>query len=190
MVDGAKRWHPVSTVAGLISIKGGYNSKPEVANTIEYEFGGVVSVFVALDKNAAWFLKGVGGTGTTKGSLQSVQVHNLLRGWFQDGLAHTAVADTQSNSESQEPEDDPPKDEIDPMDALDDPADTTPQIMNADKQIGRCYATKQEVKQRATDQQRAAAVLVREFLVSLFSTAYWYAGLIFIYVHSFGSSMA
>ena len=132
MVDGAKRWHPVSTVAGLISIKGGYNSKPEVANTIEYEFGGVVSVFVALDKNAAWFLKGVGGTGTTKGSLQSVQVLNLLRGWFQEGLAHTAVADTQSNSESQEPEDDPPKDEIDPMDALDDPADTTPQIMNAD----------------------------------------------------------
>jgi hypothetical protein len=118
------RWFPVSTVPGLISIKGGYNSKAETATTIEYEVDGVRSVYVQLDKNAIWFLKGVGGTGTYRGGLQSVTVIELLRTWFAAGYVNSAVADSQSQSESQESDPmggcTPSKDEADPMDGMDD----------------------------------------------------------------------
>ena len=47
-------------------------------------------MFLELDKNAAWFLKGVGGPKTQKGSLKAVDVLQLLRKTFDD---LTAVAE-------------------------------------------------------------------------------------------------
>ena len=124
-VDSKKgRWFPVSTLRDLISIKGGYNSKAETATTIEYEVDGVRSVYVQLDKNALWFLKGVGGAGTYRGGLQSVTVIELLRTWFTAGYVNSAVAESQSQSDSQESDPmggcTPSKNEADPMDGMDD----------------------------------------------------------------------
>ena len=75
---GAK-WHDVS-VQERITIKGGFQRKGEIAESIRYKCAdGATHTFVALHKQAMWFLKGVGGNGARKGDLKVVNVLNMLR---------------------------------------------------------------------------------------------------------------
>ena len=72
------KWTDVSIHADQIVIKGGCNSKGELADSIQYkDADGVTHQFVALHKNAMWFLKGAGGT--KKGDLKAVTVLEMLR---------------------------------------------------------------------------------------------------------------
>jgi hypothetical protein len=57
----------VSVLADRVSICGGYNTIGDSVKCIVYNDGGTAHRFVELDKNAAWFLKGVGGIKTQKG---------------------------------------------------------------------------------------------------------------------------
>ena len=73
------KWHDVS-VQEQITIKGGFSRKGEVAESIRYECeDGVTHTFVALHKEAMWFLKGVGGMSMKKGDLKVVNVLQMLR---------------------------------------------------------------------------------------------------------------
>lgn len=124
---GKSRWAPVSVEQGIVNIKGGYNKRGEAAHSIQYQVGGATHVFVELDKNAHWFLKGVGGPGVQKGALKPVHAMQLLRDRFQQALhdgpggnEQLGAVETQENlsavtgplSESQETDDPDPMDEM------------------------------------------------------------------------------
>ena len=80
---GAKtNWRPVSLEQDMINVKGGYNTRGESGRIISYEIDKVTHVFVELDKNAEWFLKGVGGPEVQRGDLTVVGVATLLRETF------------------------------------------------------------------------------------------------------------
>ena len=83
---GKSKWAPVSVEQGIVNIKGGYNKRGEAAQSIQYQVGGATHVLVELDKNAHWFLKGVGGPGVQKGALKPVHAMQLLRDRFQQAL--------------------------------------------------------------------------------------------------------
>ena len=85
--SGTSRWKPVSIVTGIINIKGGYNTRGEAAEGIQYQIHDTTHQFVKLDKNAAWFLKGVGGVKAQKGDLKPVTVIELLHETFDQALA-------------------------------------------------------------------------------------------------------
>ena len=71
-------WCDVSTEPGQITVKGGFNRKGASADAIQYRCeDDVTHTFVALHKDATWFVKGVGGS--EKGSLKAVQVLAMLR---------------------------------------------------------------------------------------------------------------
>ena len=73
------KWHDVS-VQEQITIKGGLNRRGEVVESIRYKCAdGATHTFVALHKEAMWFLKGVGGISMRKGDLKVVNVLNMLR---------------------------------------------------------------------------------------------------------------
>ena len=84
----------------VTTIQGGYNAQPQTAQCIDYGVDGVFYKYVALDKNAKWFLKGVGGTKASKGDLKPVQVLQIIPGRFNKA----AVAEE--------------AEEVDPMDAM------------------------------------------------------------------------
>ena len=52
----------MSIETGMVRIKGGYNTRGLAGFSMEYKIDGTTHLFVELDKNAPWFLKGVGGT--------------------------------------------------------------------------------------------------------------------------------
>ena len=118
--DSRGRWHPVDILEDRVSIKGGYNGKVETAPAVRYAMGDTTHVFVELDKNALWFLKGVGGLKIWKGELRAVKVIQLLRDMCVEADDDTAVAEghiaavagTQSESQGAD-------ESIDPMDAMD-----------------------------------------------------------------------
>ena len=133
------RWQPVQIVQGIVNIKGGYNKRGEASQSMQYRVGDITHVFVELDKNAAWFLKGVGGAKVQKGDLKPVLAIQLLRERLQqkiDGESGTEAAVGQghlsavagSQSESQEPDED-----IDPMEEMDDLVDVAPQAKKKPK---------------------------------------------------------
>ena len=120
--DGCKtkgKWHRVEVVKGVTNITGGYNKKPEPAASIEYGEDGSVHTFVAMDKNANWFLKGAGGAKAQKGDLQPVRILEIIRDRFNKKF-HTAVAVAVPEATAAVavavPEE--PLPEIDPMDAM------------------------------------------------------------------------
>ena len=121
--SGKGHWRPVSLESGIVFIKGGYNTRGEAAHSIQYQIHGTTHLFVELDKNAAWFLKGVGGPKVQKGDLKPVRALELLRETLdrkleQEPDAEAAVAGGQLSAvaaaQSEADED------IDPMDELDD----------------------------------------------------------------------
>ena len=122
-------WRPVSIESGIVRIKGGYNTRGEAAHSIQYQIHGTTHLFVELDKNAEWFLKGVGGPKVQKGDLKPVQVLELLREILDEKLeqepdAEAAVAGGQLSAvaaaQSEADED------IDPMDQMDDLVEVVP----------------------------------------------------------------
>ena len=59
-------------------ITGGFNAKGELAQSIQYKCtDNVTHTFVALHKEAQWFVKGVGGA--RKGELKAVNVLTMIR---------------------------------------------------------------------------------------------------------------
>ena len=107
------RWHEVTVEDGHVTIKGGYNNHAEIAPCIRYQVNGKTRTFVLVDKNAPWFLKGVGGKDTQKGDLKPVDVLKVLRQRFQshaESPPHPAVAEEGSQESEQY---------VDPMDAMD-----------------------------------------------------------------------
>ena len=111
---------------GLLSIKGGYNTRGEAAPCIQYKTGDITHTFVKLDKNAPWFLKGVGGPRIQKGDLKPVQVLGLLRETFDQkvwGEAHEEAKEQPSAVAGSHSE---PDEDIDPMEAMDDLVEAVP----------------------------------------------------------------
>ena len=115
----------MSVVHQRVNIKGGYSTREDTANSIQYQLGGVALTFVELDKIAPWFRHGVGGPSTKKGDFKSVYITQLLRAMLKRS---TAVADADTadagvhspaaaavagpGSDSQ------PSVDVDPMDAV------------------------------------------------------------------------
>ena len=97
--SGKKQWHPVVAVSSLLIIKGGFNTRGELATSVQYQVCDTVHTFVELDRKARWFLKGVGGTTVRKGDLTHVHALTMLRTVFvqaigdEDADANAAVAD-------------------------------------------------------------------------------------------------
>ena len=74
----ATKWTDVSIKEAQIIIAGGFNAKGELAQSIQYKCtDNVTHTFVALHKEAQWFVKGVGGV--RKGELRAVNVLTMLR---------------------------------------------------------------------------------------------------------------
>lgn len=122
--SGSGKWHPVCIKHDRVSIQGGYSSRPEAGTCIQYQVDDRVETFVELDKNATWFLKGVGGAKTQKGDLKPVLVIDMIRHTFKLKLA--GDVDTTAAVADAEPEED-----ADPMDALDEITDFVPDVKKA-----------------------------------------------------------
>ena len=105
--SGRKRginWKSVVVTEDVLIVTGGFNTRPEVAKSILYTTDTTHS-YVELDKNSAWFLKGVGGPKTGKGDLKAVQVLQEIREKFS---AVTAVAaELKDEAEGSDDADDP-----------------------------------------------------------------------------------
>ena len=102
-------WQQTHIYQCLIGISGGLNKRALAASTIECQSGDTIHRFVELHKNAEWFLKGVGGTGTQKGMVKAVTVLQDLRVAFLK-LEPAVAEDATAVASDEEP---------DPMDALD-----------------------------------------------------------------------
>ena len=62
LVANTTKWRDVSITDAQNTIKGGFNAKGELADSIRYKCAdNVTHTFVALHKEALWFYKGVGG---------------------------------------------------------------------------------------------------------------------------------
>ena len=78
LVADATKWCDVSIKDAQILIKGGFNAKGELAESIQYKCANnETHTFVALHKEAQWFVKGVGGA--RKGELKAVNVLTMIR---------------------------------------------------------------------------------------------------------------
>ena len=115
-----RQWRHVSIIqifSGSVIIKG-YSTRGGPARSIQYPIGDTTHLFVELDKNASWFLKGAGGMKMKRGGLKPVKVLDMLRAFLnaklKQNLAEQLSAVAGSQSDSQEPDED-----IDPMDAMD-----------------------------------------------------------------------
>ena len=114
--DTAK-WRDVSIKDGQITIRGGFNSKGELADSVQYKCAdNVTHTFVALHKEAQWFVKGVGGA--RKGDLKAVNVLTMIRlkaseadykSINEDPNPAVAGSDSQSSADAAD---------YDPMDAM------------------------------------------------------------------------
>ena len=122
-IDGTRKWHPISVTCDSVIVRGGYSTSGEQAHSITLDDNlqppGAIRTFVELDKNARWFLKGVGGPKINKGDLKSVEVLTMLRAKLKDREATSrtrgaAVAAPVLSDAVVEPIAD-----IDPMDELD-----------------------------------------------------------------------
>ena len=103
-------WCDVSTEPGQVLVKGGFNRKGASADAIQYLCeDNVTHTFVALHKDAAWFVKGVGGS--EKGSLKAVQVLAMLRQKANEHCPAVAGSDSQNTTSSA-------ADEADPMESM------------------------------------------------------------------------
>ena len=113
-----QKWRVVKLIEDQIGISGGAGgTKPISTKIMKLPMDGTMWRFVQLDKNAEWFLRGVGGSGIAKGMFKAVEVMLYIRDKFNvddvDGSEETAVA---ANSAVAGGDDD--DDDVDPMDAL------------------------------------------------------------------------
>ena len=113
------KWRVGKLVEDQIGISGGVGgTKPISTKIMKLPMDGAIWRFVQLDKNAEWFLRGVGGSGTAKGMLKAVEVLLYIRDKFNggdaDGSEETAVAANSAVAGG-----DADGDDVDPMDELD-----------------------------------------------------------------------
>lgn len=126
------KWQPVGVCRGVVCVTGGFNKTPCNVASVEYKVGNTTQVFVQLEKNSHWFLKGVGGPGAQKGDLKAVQVLEDIRHNFEKvteaahaaesavaGEGPAAVAEAKADSQAQDQD-------VDPMDALDEVEEELP----------------------------------------------------------------
>ena len=119
LVADATKWCDVSIKDAQITIKGGFNAKGELAESIQYKCANnETHTFVALHKEAQWFVKGVGGVRKSDAGLKAVSVLNMLRqkagqGDFKpiDSEPSPAVAGSDSQTSAD-------GDDYDPMEAM------------------------------------------------------------------------
>ena len=104
------KWKPPTASDSLLIVTGGFNTKSEVAKSVRYTINDTTAHYVELDKNAQWFLKGVGGPKTYKGDLKAVNVISAIR----DKWSEAAVAEQEACGDGDVDADD----EDDPMSAL------------------------------------------------------------------------
>jgi hypothetical protein len=112
----SQRWRPVVVLESLVNVQGGYSTRDEAANSIQYQSGGTIHTYLELDKNAGWFLRGVGGETVRKGDLKTVAVMSFLRAEFGHKLNENLDEDTAVAEET----DTAVAEDVDPMDAMDD----------------------------------------------------------------------
>ena len=113
-----KRWRHASITQDQITVKGGQNKNGEITQSIQYQVGDTIQTFVALNKEAMWFVKGVGGK--HKGDLKPIRALKLIRDHFQkmeedgdpDDTSAAAVAGVENSADAD-------RGDVDPMDALD-----------------------------------------------------------------------
>ena len=127
---GAPVWHPVSVNEGMLSIKGGFNTRGEVATSIAYTEGENTYQFVEVDKFAPWFRHAVGGPKLEKGDMKAIDVAKLLRREFLHALRcseeqSSTVADGENPAVADGKNGHDQKDH-DPMDDVDDLDDAAP----------------------------------------------------------------
>ena len=76
---GRGRWKRVNISNDFLIVTGGYITRHELVPCIRHQTGTTTHDFVELDKNAQWFLKGVGGPKCNKGDLKPVLVLDEIR---------------------------------------------------------------------------------------------------------------
>ena len=114
-------WKKVEVKTNLASVKGGLNTKNEIAPSLVCKMGNEQHAFVQLSKNHQWFLRGVGGANTKKGDLKALAVFTDIRKGFSNAEDAAAVAeDAAAVAAEREPDE---SDEDDPMRFLDAPAE-------------------------------------------------------------------
>ena len=119
------KWSPAGIIGGCVNVVGGWNKKPAIAHGVQYQMGKTMHTFVELDKNALWFLKGVGGGHVRKGDLKAVQILQEIRVRFNAACeGEAAVAEDGIAAVAGDADADNSNDDDDPMNALDDVAIT------------------------------------------------------------------
>ena len=89
----ATKWCNVSIKDAQITIKGGFNARGELAESIQYKCeNNETHTFVALHKESHWFVKGVGGA--RKGDLKAVNVLTMIRHKLSDTDFQSIDSDT------------------------------------------------------------------------------------------------
>ena len=135
------KWRPVQVTQTLWNVSGGFSTGFLTVNSIDYTVGDTTHTFVQLDKNAPWFLKGVGGAKTKKGDLKAVQVLQDIRDRFHIACGEAVVAGGEAAVAGEGAQED------DPMDGLDDVVET---LATNPKARNRNKHTKQSVVRALT----------------------------------------
>lgn len=149
-VANTTKWRDVSITDAQITIKGGFNAKGELADSIRYKCAdNVTRTFVALHKEALWFYKGVGGA--KKGELKSVNVLSMIRQRASDAdfesitpATSPAVAGGDSQSSADAADEDP----MEAMVALDSVADAISNAQRKKRKVDRASVQELQVPTR------------------------------------------
>jgi len=78
-------WKKTNVSENLVTISGGLNKTKFTVKSMPIAMGRMTFRFLQLDKNADWFLKGVGGGKCQKGDLKYVNVIEAIRVKFNQG---------------------------------------------------------------------------------------------------------
>ena len=151
VVADTTKWCNVSIKDAQITIKGGFNTKGELAEAIQYKCAdNETHTFVALRKESLWFYKGAGGV--KKGELKAVNVLAMIRqkasgADFQsiDSQTSPAVAGSDSQGSADAADYDP----MDEMIALDSVAEAVSiKASNKKRKVSRASVQELQVPTR------------------------------------------
>ena len=109
------KWCDESIQHEHITIRGGFDGKGELAEAIQYKCAdNVTHTFVALHKEARWFVKDVGGQ--KRGDLKAIQVFHLIHqlasaaesvGRDEEHCSAVVGSDSQNTGATDAPDEDP-----------------------------------------------------------------------------------
>ena len=150
--SGVGPWQPVAVAPGMVSVTGGYGGKTaQSAPAVQYSVDGAIHLFVELDKNAAWYLKGVGGRDVQKGDLKAVDASDVLRAAFNEKIRSVSAEEASPCKAGAVADDSQEVDDIDPMDAMDD----LPLAVTPTRKRLRTKKGEKSAKEKADDAARA-----------------------------------